>query len=248
MSFTYLQESGGEFSEVCSTGISLSELSKLNPTAGKFLFKGSLTDACRSSQYGMMFAHSEQTTRNAPDSSSGSGQSATNSESVEAFHARICPMRETKKVLTVNVQGYFSNSQGLLMKYDPVNFCWKTAQTSLFSDLTEYYPELPKWGIMRNGELYPLATWGLGRKEKGGGFWGTVKASCQWMAFKKDSIRNSKFGSDRCALHSVLIRLKDLWPTPLLYERLMGFPDGWSDSKPLETVRFQEWRQRQKLS
>lgn len=33
-------------------------------------------------------------------------------------------------------------------------------------------------------------------------------------------------------------------PNPIIQEWLMGWPEGWSDTKPLETGRFQSWRQR----
>ena len=56
MSFTYLRESAGEYSAVCSTEISQSEQLKLKNTLGKCLFNGRLTDVCQSSLFGMMLA------------------------------------------------------------------------------------------------------------------------------------------------------------------------------------------------
>lgn len=31
------------------------------------------------------------------------------------------------------------------------------------------------------------------------------------------------------------------WPTVLLCERLMGWPDQWSRSEPLATVKYRQW-------
>lgn len=33
-------------------------------------------------------------------------------------------------------------------------------------------------------------------------------------------------------------------PDPIVHEWLMGWPEGWSDTKPLETDKFRLWRQR----
>ena len=31
-------------------------------------------------------------------------------------------------------------------------------------------------------------------------------------------------------------------PDPIVHEWMMGWPEGWSDTKPLETGKFQSWR------
>ena len=46
----------------------------------------------------------------------------------------------------------------LLAKYDPNTHTLKTAQFSLFEDLTESSPTLPRWGSMQNGELFQQPT------------------------------------------------------------------------------------------
>ncbi len=236
---------GGGYSEVCSTEISQSELLRLRNIAGKFLCAGNLTDCSPFSRSGMTLQHSGSTTRHAKDSSSTCDQSAMNCESAGDSPVRIYPLVESKRVLTVNVRACGLSSRESLMRYDPRKSCWKTPHVSLFSGWNESLPRLPQWGMMRNGEIFPLEIWGLGRSGNDGGYWGTVKASCLWMGFKMDSIRKSKFGSDRAALHSRMVRKHGLWPTPLLYERLMGFPDGWSGLDQLEMPSFQRWLQLQ---
>jgi hypothetical protein len=32
-------------------------------------------------------------------------------------------------------------------------------------------------------------------------------------------------------------------PSPTIHEWMMGWPEGWSDTEPLETGKFQSWQQ-----
>lgn len=48
--------------------------------------------------------------------------------------------------------------QGSLAKYDRQSRGWKTHQHSLYGGLIEYSETWPRWGMMRDGELYPLPT------------------------------------------------------------------------------------------
>jgi hypothetical protein len=33
-----------------------------------------------------------------------------------------------------------------------------------------------------------------------------------------------------------------IYPNPITYEALMGWPLGWTDLKPLETDKFRQWQ------
>lgn len=48
--------------------------------------------------------------------------------------------------------------QGSLAKYDRDSRLWKTHQHSLYGGLIEFSGTWPRWGMMRDGELYPLPT------------------------------------------------------------------------------------------
>jgi len=61
----------------------------------------------------------------------------------------------------------------LLAKYDPSTHTLKTAQFSLFEDLTESSPTLPRWGSMQNGELFQQPTLVRPIEGNGSGFWPT---------------------------------------------------------------------------
>jgi DNA (cytosine-5)-methyltransferase 1 len=45
-----------------------------------------------------------------------------------------------------------------LAKFDPNTCSWKTAQRLLFEDSTESLETFPRWGLMRDGELWALST------------------------------------------------------------------------------------------
>lgn len=47
---------------------------------------------------------------------------------------------------------------GSLARYDPDTRLWKTAQCSLFGGLEEFSETWPRWGMMRDGESFPLPT------------------------------------------------------------------------------------------
>jgi len=59
----------------------------------------------------------------------------------------------------------------LLAKYDPNTFSLKMSQHSLFEDLTQCYQILPKWGSMRNGDVYQRQQLEHPIEEKEFGLW-----------------------------------------------------------------------------
>jgi DNA (cytosine-5)-methyltransferase 1 len=64
----------------------------------------------------------------------------------------------------------------LLGRYDPSTHSLRTAQCSLFEDLTESSPTLPRWGSMRTGELYRQPTLVRPTGETESGLWPTPRA------------------------------------------------------------------------
>jgi hypothetical protein len=106
-----------------------------------FLPQDKMTEFSRLSRFGMMF------------------KPLTESHGKELLMSYLADFRaktfqlQTQKVtdLMVNDQECGERWQGLLAKYDQ-NLClWKTAQCSLFEDLTESLQTFPRWGLMRNG-------------------------------------------------------------------------------------------------
>lgn len=90
----------------------------------------------------------------------------------------------------------------------------------------------PRW--VTKPKYLPLerTTWALTTREKGFGYLHTPTTKANYAApsmQKWQCCRNfvTAFGS----------------PHPIIQEYLMGWPEGWSDTKPLVTAKYQLWRQ-----
>ena len=73
---------------------------------------------------------------------------------LEGFHAKTSQQQEKEQELKVQDQDSGQKWQGLLAKYDPDLHSLKTVQCSLLEDSTQYSVTLPKWGLMRNGDVF----------------------------------------------------------------------------------------------
>ena len=159
---------------------------------------------------------------------------------------------ESELGLMASIPGCGQKWHGSLAKYDPSSCLWKTHQVSLFAGLTECLETLPKWGLMRDGELWeqPIPDFPMSGSEHGS--WPTPKAR-DWRSGGTDPdkvqariVRRKKQG---------VIDLPDaavhrLWQPgfsgqliPSFSESLMDWPIGWTACEPLETGKFQEWLQ-----
>ena len=120
-------------------------------------------------------------------------------------------------------------------KYDPDLCLWKTPQCSLLGDSEEFLETWPQWGLMRNGECWEQRTLEQSiRGTESGSLPTPVKSDY------KGTSKNSKFQS-----RSIQYMAWDdgtgastLYPNPLAYEVLMGWPQRWTDLKPLEMDKF----------
>jgi hypothetical protein len=125
-----------------------------------------------------------------------------------------------------------------LAKYDPNTSSWRTHQCLLFEDSTECLEIFSRWGMMQNGELYPLQIATLHMKEKEFGlevFYTPTARDWKGMSGKGFRERHGEKKNLADFLGGV--------PNPEFSEWLMGWPIGWTDLKPLEMGRFQSWRQ-----
>jgi len=146
MSYTYLQEQGEESSAESFSDIPVYVLSKLNLTAEKSSCNGNGMESCQSSQSGMM---SERSTENPGKEKSMS--------CAEGSHVQILVAEsKTQKELTGPGVDYGEKWQELFLKYNPDSHMWKTHLCLLSEDLPWYSLTLPKWGMLRDGELYRL--------------------------------------------------------------------------------------------
>ncbi len=134
-----------------------------------------------------------------------------------------------------------------LAKYDPHSRSWRTAQCLLFEDLGESLETFPNWGMMHDGECWERTMLALPTAGRESGLWATPSAR-DWkdtpgMAFfsinADGTLRNREDQLARQVYASENATGGQLNPTWV--EWLMGWPIGWTDLKPLETDKFQEW-------
>ena len=77
---------------------------------------------------------------------------------------------EKASASAVREVGSGPSSPGSLAKFNPDLYGWKTAQCSLFGGLEWFVETWPRWGMMRDGELFPLTMPALRTCEKESGY------------------------------------------------------------------------------
>ena len=172
----------------------------------------------------------------------------------EDFLAKICQSQIKKETdLMESAAECGEKWHGSLAKYDPDLSLWKTPQCSLIEDSIECLETFPKWGLMRNGELWEQTSLAHPIDEKEFGYLPTPTASDQFNGNTKGIeyrnkriIRTSQttgteFGAKLTDFYR-LINGVNLHPD--FAEWMMGWPQGWTDLRPLETGKFQKWLQR----
>jgi hypothetical protein len=147
VSYTYLQEQGEESSAECFSDIPASVLSRLNLTAAKCCSNDSETDTSQSSRSGMTLR------RSMGGRGPGSLMWYAGDSLVRTY---LPPAKEWESA--VSDLDYGPNSPGSLAKFNPALYGWKTRQCSLFGGLEWFSETWPRWGLMRDGELFPLPT------------------------------------------------------------------------------------------
>jgi hypothetical protein len=129
-------------------------------------------------------------------------------------------------------------------KFDQATFSWRTRQCLLFEDLAESLETFPRWGIMRDGELWELATPEHLTSESESGSWPTPEASAH-----KTDVNNLEYLSRRKRIGKQVGICGELilrsngggtanhdW-----IEWLMGWPIAWTACSALATDKFQQW-------
>jgi hypothetical protein len=106
------------------------------------------------------------------------------------------------------------------VRYDRNTSSWKTAHCLLSEDLPWSSVTLPKWGMMRNGELWERATLALHIGGTESGFWPTPNASDHRGSGKSGKLRDRlDYAVERGAT-----KKKTYWPTPCANEDAAGRP------------------------
>lgn len=126
-------------------------------------------------------------------------------------------------------------------RYNHDTRSWKTAQLSLFEDLERSLETWPRWGWMHGGECWAVSQPAFVSSESASGLsvQGPTASDCYDVRFRLQSLIRP---------HHPNGNLKEQWAqrfqtriTASTTETLMSWPEGWTDSEPLATDRFQSW-------
>lgn len=252
--------------EEYSRGTSLAGLpsAQLNvmPTQHKFLRLGKTMDASSLFRFGLT---SKVLTANC-------GMELLMSFLV-ASRAKTYQRQEGEQALMGKNQVYGNIWPELLVRYDLGSSSWRTAPCSSSEGLPWSSVTLPKWGMTRSGALFQHPTLTRPISATAYGLWptmtvhgnynrkglsktsgdGLATAVKQWRTPNaSDANKWSKQSLAERMAKGQQIRLNtQVSPdgsqagqlNPEWVEWLMGWCIGWTDLKPLEMDKFQEWRQ-----
>ena len=233
MSYTYLLEQGEESSAECFSDIPPSVLSRSKNIPEKSSCNGNETESCHGSRSG---------TTSAPSTENRGGGGLIYLQ--EDFLAKTFQLREqtTGKNLELpaSVQAYGENIKGLLEKLNLVLSSRKTPRCCELEGLSPSSKTLPAWGMMLDGVSWEVGTSARIIKEIESGYLPTVLAT-DWKggctAVRKDKQRQRL---DQWRDY-VKIKYGMTYPHPTHSELRMGWPEKWTDLKPLETDKYQSW-------
>jgi hypothetical protein len=131
----------------------------------------------------------------------------------EAFLAKTFQLPEEEQALPENVQDSGVRWRELSVKYDQDLSSWRTHQCLFQEVLEESSLTLPRWGLMRNGELSERTTPEHLTNEIESGFWPTPRSSerAAQMTMKNVINRIQKSGYHSNLEEAVAL---EMWPTP----------------------------------
>ena len=233
MSWHYLQgQEAASWEGSCLDGAP-SALLRLIPGTETFCLPANVTDCFPASQSGMTSQHL---------TGDRGGDLWTSSLAVSP--AKTYPAREAERESLENVADSGGKWRGSWGKYDHASCSWKTHQTLLLGDLEPFSETWPRWGMMQGGEFWGLDTPGHVLLVTGSGYWpapqvsGRIQGKMSCKTIWKTCVQNG--GQIHLTGHLRLMGVS-LERYPSISEWMMGWPDGWSDLKPLETDKFHRW-------
>jgi hypothetical protein len=230
MSYTYLQEQGAVSSAASFSDIPPYVLSRLNLTAEGCCSNGNATESCQSSQSGTMCEPLTEPL-GAERSMSCAGGS----------RARTSLALEKAQDLTANAPGYGEKCGVSLAKYDPATHSLRTHQCSLLEAGYELLQTLPAWGLIVHGELLAVLVPGFVLTESESGFSVQGPTSSMW---RDCNLRLKSLLRWHHPNGNLIEQWAQRYQTrimPRTIEILMQWPEEWTDLKPLEMDKFQQW-------
>ena len=233
MSWLFSQALVEEFSAANSSAGAPSAPSSGTPTPQAYCSPDKMTEFSRLSRFGMTFRPSTE----------------IRGEDVltwcqAASRVRTSAQPEKAQASTAHAAECGGIWHASLAKYDRDSRLWKTRQSSLLAGLDEYSETWPKWGTMRDGECWAQNTPAQFIADTGYGFLPTpVLSDCNGGGWRIKSPR-LQMTSLKYFAHAKYANKN--WKTshliPEFVEIIMRFPLGWTELKPLETLKFQAWR------
>jgi hypothetical protein len=154
---------------------------------------------------------------------------------------------QPERVLDLMGQGldYGPRWPGSLARCSPPMSGWKTRQCSLLGGLSEFSGILPRWGMMQDGECFPLLMLEHLTSVSGSGYWDTpCKADAHPRAYNRNKPYTGK-GQKHLQAQAYERLTHACVPggklNPDWVEWLMGWPLGWTGLQPLEMGKFRRW-------
>jgi len=231
MSWHYLRELEGEsLEDICSGGEPLQPL-KSKITHAEFYCNGKLMDSYLDSLSGMT---SKPLMENLGQEKSMLSQ--------EDSHAKTSQPQEKAMDLMGKGQECGQKWLASFVKFDQDLSSWKTHQCSLLGGLDEFLETWPQWGLMQDGECWELTLQDLTISETESGLLPTVLATDWKGGTTASRPDNGKLRLDQWRDY---VKLKHgmTYPHPTHSELRMGWPQDWTDLKPLAMDRFLLWQQ-----
>ena len=240
MSWLFSQALVEEYSEGISLDGEQSAQSSGKPTQQAYCAPDKMTAFSRLSQFGMTYKP----------------LTATHGEALlmsylAAFHAKICQPRGGGLALTENEVDYGKRWGGLLARLDQDSSLWRIPQCSLITDSTECLQTFPNWGLMQDGVLWEQTMLAHPTEENDFGWWPTPVAS-DYMTGQTNGITytgkrfvrtSHKTGTEFGAKLTSAYRLMTGNHLPANFsEWMMGWPQDWTELKPVGTAKFQKWQ------
>ena len=143
--------------------------------------------------------------------------------------ARTSALLEKAQELRVAGLDYGGRCTELSEMSDPIMSLSKTAPNLENEDSSMYYMDFPKSGMMRNGNVYKVAS--LDYNNAGKEY---ISLPTPTVSSAKGSQRNRFFGSltYRGNYHEYIRdgETEGLYPNPELSEALMSFPTSWTET------------------
>jgi len=262
MSYIYLAASGEVSSVDNFSDIPQSVLSKLRSTQDKSCCNDNETECCPSSPSGTMSAPLTE--------SPGEEQLMLFAEDSPA---KTSVQQEREPVLEATVRDYGKNISELLERYGLSLSLRKTPRFCGVAGLTLSSKTCPTWGMMRDGACWELGTSARLIKGTGCGYLlptPDAKNNGSQSQMRRNTKpldaavigtqTHQKWGTPRCFMYKDALKdrgkgnlgeqvnerenvKKTGQLNPPWVEWLMGWPVGWTGLKPLETGRYQRWRQ-----